>query len=152
MASYNEVSGRYITYEPEFYIPDRFRVQSKNNKQGSVFATDDNIDPSFLGAAEWDDSARLYVHEAIAYAFEMYVQLLDMGVAKEMARMILPLNLYTKFYMTVNARSLMNFLGLRAAEDAQWEIRQYAIAMKEMFKDTMPLTYKAWEENGYVAP
>lgn len=152
MASYNEVSGRYVKYESVFYVPTEYRLQSKSNKQGSVLATDENVDPSYLDATAWNDTALSLVEDAVSYAFEQYERLIDMGVAKEMARMILPLNLYTKFYMTVNARALMNFLSLRAAEDAQWEIRQYALAMKGMFAEAMPLTFNAWQANEYIAP
>jgi thymidylate synthase (FAD) len=74
----------------------------------------------------------------------------SIGVANELARIVLPLNLYTQFYMTVNARSLMNFLTLRCADDAQWEIRQYAIAMRGIFAEKMPMTAEAYEEFGYA--
>jgi len=60
--------------------------------------------------------------------------------------------MYTQYYWTVNARALMNFLNLRCGEDAQWEIRQYAEAIKEMFEEKMPMTFWAWKENGYLAP
>jgi len=85
-------------------------------------------------------------------AYEDYKRLISFGIAKEMARMILPVNTYTEYYWTVNARSLMNFLSLRCGEDAQWEIRQYAEAIRDIFKDIMPMTYKAWIENGSLAP
>lgn len=150
MASYNEVSGRYVEYQPEFYIPESFRVAGKTSKQGSVYP---EIAPDGYPSIEyWDKLALAWVEDVSRHAYGKYKDLLYMGVAKEMARMVLPANLYTRFYMTVNARSLMNFLGLRAAEDAQWEIRQYAIAMKEMFKEKMPLTYNAWEANQFIAP
>jgi thymidylate synthase (FAD) len=152
MASYNEVSGRYVKFEPVFYIPDKFRVQAKTNKQGSAFPTEDDIDASWLDVESWNDEARWYVEDAVEYAFQTYEQLLDMGVAKEQARMVLPLNLYTKFYMTCNARGLMNFLSLRAAEDAQWEIRQYANAVVDIFEQRMPITAKAWRLNNFIVP
>lgn len=141
IASYNEISGRYVDYEAEFYIPDRIRVPADTNKQGSVFRPG-NPTPD-------DDNFRGLIREASADAFRRYEELKSIGVAKELARIILPLNLYTQFYFTVNARSLMNFLSLRAADDAQWEIRQYAIAMKGMFRKEMPMTYEAFEAHGY---
>ncbi len=144
MASYNEVSGRYVKYEPEFYIPNKFRIQSKNNKQGSEFPSEPLLD--------WNKFASNEVANAVSVAYEFYESLLERGVAKEMARMVLPSNLYTRFYVTINARSLMNFLSLRAAEDAQWEIRQYANAMVDMFEEKMPLTAKAWRLNNFIAP
>lgn len=165
MASYNEISGRYVEYEPEFYIPTAFRIQAESNKQGSTFPTDDDLSTfmrsePFMSVLfddgydvdEWNYYLGLWVQNHAKRAFDLYTQMLAHGVAKEMARMVLPANLYTQFYMTVNARGLMNFLSLRAAEDAQWEIRQYALAMKEMFKEIMPLTYAAWERNEFIAP
>ena len=161
MASYNEISGRYVKYDPEFYLPASFRVQSEDNKQGSVFPEDMNIvdldtkellfDEDYT-LDEWNSYNAYILKRHAEQSFQLYETFVDRGVAKEMARMVLPPNLYTQFYMTINARSLMNFLSLRAAEDAQWEIRQYALAMKEMFKEAMPLTYKAWEGNGFIAP
>ena len=152
MASYNEVSGRYVKYEPEFYIPDQFRVQAESNKQGSIIPTEDDIDPTWSDLVAWQDEAQSLVEDAVEYAYDQYEQLLDMNVAKEMARMVLPANLFTKFYVTVNARSLMNFLSLRSAEDAQWEIRQYANAMVDIFEEKMPMTAKAWRLNNFIAP
>lgn len=163
MASYNEISGRYVEYEPEFYIPELFRIPGTTNKQGSrtpVIGDDLRIKGRTVAYASyqeagvdyWQQLIREYFEAASKAAYDKYKTLLECNVAKEMARMVLPANLYTKFYMTVNARGLMNFLSLRAAEDAQWEIRQYAIGMKEMFKDTMPLTYNAWEQNGFLSP
>lgn len=151
VASYNEISGRYVEYEPEFYIPNEFRVPGLTNKQGSVFPENSPTQP-YINLEEWNQLAMAHVVLACRQSYRAYQDLLALGVSKEMARTVLPSNLYTQFYMTVNARSLMNFLGLRAAEDAMWEIRQYAITMKEMFKEAMPLTYNAWEQNNYIAP
>jgi thymidylate synthase (FAD) len=144
MASYNEISGRYVEFEPEFYYPVGWRVQAASNKQGSVFPEEPKYSWNILNDLKYDN--------VIKFQYKVYTEFLKAGVAKEMARMVLPLSLYSQFYMTVNARSLMNFLSLRAADDAQWEIRQYAIAMKEMFKEKMPMTYKAWENNRYITP
>lgn len=164
MASYNEISGRYVEYEAEFYIPDLIRVGGTTNKQGSVTPDQQWLNdwvaasPSismwedFETIEDWNAQMKLWMQLQCEAAFNMYQNFLKHGVAKEVARMILPANLYTQFYMTVNARGLMNFLSLRAAPDAQWEIQQYAYAMKDMFKDKMPLTYAAWEGNGFIAP
>lgn len=151
MASYNEVSGRYVIYEPEFYIPNKYRVQSDNNKQGSFIPTE-NPDEAYLDLESWHYSAKAEVERAVEFAFGSYERLLEMGVAKEMARMVLPANLYTKFLVTMNARSLMNFLSLRAAEDAQWEIRQYANVLVDLFEARMPMTARAWRQNNFIAP
>lgn len=146
MASYNEVSGRYVEFEPEFYIPDEWRIPAATNKQGSVVPEEGTVH------GNWDSIVSRAYEDALSSAYRDYQLLINSNVAKEMARMVLPLSLYTEFYFTVNARSLMNFLSLRAADDAQYEIRQYAVKMKELFKQKMPLTYEAWEANGFVAP
>jgi thymidylate synthase (FAD) len=146
MASYNGVSGRYVEMEPKYYVPERIRVPGETNKQGSQFIDGDPPYP------EYELHMRKRIFNEADRSFRTYKELLRDGVAKEQARMVLPLSTYSQFYFTVNARSLMNFLSLRAAEDAQWEIRQYAIAMKGMFRDALPLTYNAWESNNFLAP
>ena len=146
MASYNEVSGRYVEFEPEFYIPTKWRIPGDTNKQGSKVPTLDE-QPQQWHVNRYQDTLRLFNE-----AYVTYTSMLKMGVAKEMARMVLPLGTYTQFYWTVNARSLMNFLSLRAAPDAQWEIQQYAYSIERMFCTSMPLTYRAWKDNGRVAP
>lgn len=156
MASYNEISGRYVEYEPEFYIPAHFRLQGTTNKQGSEFPPEGwtfKANQFLTYTPEtWDEQLGIWFEEQCDDAFAAYQGLLAMGLAKEMARMVLPVNLYTKFYMTVNARGLMNFLSLRAANDAQFEIREYAKVIETMFKDAMPMTYLAWSNNGRIAP
>jgi thymidylate synthase (FAD) len=142
ISSFNEISGRYTEFEPEFYIPDRFRVPAASNKQGSNFLNNSIADTVLSTEIEkWNRKA-----------YEEYKYLLGLGLAKEVARIVLPLNLYTQFYYTVNARSLMNFLSLRAAPDAQWEIQQYAIALQKIFKEKMPATYNAWILNEKIVP
>lgn len=143
IASYNEISGRYVEFEPEFYIPEFGRIPASSNKQGS-------IQPDF--DHEWNQLVTKEIRIASDNAFAFYKDILKKNVAKEMARMVLPLNLYTEFYFTINTRSLMNFLSLRGAEDAQWEIRQYAETIKTMFKEKMPITYTLWEENNFITP
>jgi len=146
IGSFNEMSGRYVEFEPEFYTPSAWRVPTASNKQGSRFVDAAEAD------YEWHvETANLY-DIAILDAWDKYQELLDNNVAKEMARMVLPLSLYTEFYWTVNARSLMNFLNLRIGNDAQWEIREYAFAVQKFFLDAMPVTYRAWLENDRLAP
>lgn len=144
IGSFNEVSGRYVTFEPEFYVPTEYRVPAESNKQGSVFPSGDQVD--------WNDFNRGEVGKAVTDAYNAYLSLRMAGVANEMARIILPLALYTQFYWTVNARSLMNFLSLRTAEDAQWEIRQYGHVIGAMFAEHMPMTFNAWLKNDKLAP
>jgi thymidylate synthase (FAD) len=128
--SYNEVSGRYTEMESEFYVPSEVRVPAASNRQGSVVAEPGQVAINAIGA----------IQVASLRAFDAYHRLLAHGVAKEQARLVLPLNTYTSFYASCNARSLMHFLGLRDAEDAQWEIRQYAQAMGVLFQESMPIT------------
>jgi len=142
IGSYNEKSGRYTEFEPEFYIPNGFRKSGATNKQGSEPVDDPK-------AAEWLKEGFIKWSQM---AYDEYVFLLKQDLAKEMARMVLPLNLYTEYYWSVNARSLMNFLSLRTGEDAQWEIQMYAKAIEPMFDAIMPMTYKAWIDNGRIAP
>jgi thymidylate synthase (FAD) len=85
-------------------------------------------------------------------AYETYERLVELGVARELARCVLPVGAYTEFYWTVNARALMNFLSLRAAETAQREIRHYAEACEVFFAEKMPVTHAAFVANGRVAP
>lgn len=133
MASYNEISARYTEVRDEFYVPQTWRAQDVKNKQGSV------------AAPHLDNAALTEKFEAqMKSAMACYKELLAAGVAREMARMVLPVNAYTEFYWTVNARSFMNFLTLRADVHAQWEIQQYAEALAGHFRDKMPWTYDAF--------
>lgn len=154
IGSFNEMSGRYVEFEAEFYSPRILRIPGDTNKQGSkepdseflVEWADDNV------GCDWHDEMSAELTMAYESAFDHYELLLENGVAKEMARMVLPLSLYTEFFWTVNSRSLMNFLSLRTGEDAQWEIRQYANAIELVFSEKMPHTWDAWRANGKLAP
>lgn len=144
VASYNEFSMRYAeveSSEAQFYTPDHVRVPDPGNKQGAVV----NDDLSMR-------SALAVIDQANRQAFTAYQLLLTSGVAREMARVVLPVSTYTSFWFTVNARSLMNFLMLRADSAAQWEIRQYAYVLESFFGGAMPLTHRAFLDNGRKAP
>lgn len=132
-AAYNEISYRYTQVKDDFYIPERWRAQDVKNKQGSVAAP--KLDHESLTSS---------LKEAVEKSKAVYEEMIKAGVAREMARMVLPVNLYTEFYWTVNARSLMNFLSLRADSHAQWEIQQFAEALTECFAKKMPWTYAAF--------
>ncbi|MFA6092237.1 MAG: FAD-dependent thymidylate synthase [Elusimicrobiota bacterium] len=131
-SSYNEVSYRYTQSKDEYYIPQSWRGQDHKNKQGSV-------------SAKLDDKAltQEYVR-ALETASAAYNRMIEAGVAREMARMALPVALYTEFYWSVNARSLINFLSLRADAHAQLEIQAYAEALASFFSKAMPWTYEAF--------
>ncbi len=137
-AAYNEVSFRYTEVKDDFYMPSTWRGQDKKNKQGSSAAIE--LDQKALHAM-----FKTQVDAALA----VYKNMLEQGVAREMARMVLPVNLYTEFYWTVNARSLMNFVALRADTHAQFEIQAYGEALAKQFKALMPWTYEAFLRDGW---
>lgn len=143
IASYNEVSRRYTDSEPKFYFPDRMRIQDPVNKQGSI-TLESNAPLSF------DTIFSIKVH--VMKSVELYNDMLKAGIAREMARIVLPQNMYTQFYFTVNSRSLMNFIELRNSKEAQLEIQQYAQVLETFFAQKMPLTWKAFIENDRKAP
>ena len=138
MSSTNEISARYTEVQDEYYVPSAWRGQDLKNKQGSSIAP--SLDHAALTAA-YDEQMRP--------SLAAYRKLLAAGVAREMARMVLPVSLYTQFYWTVNARSLMHFLGLRAEGHAQWEIQQYAEALAVSFEEKMPWTYQAFLKHAW---
>lgn len=143
-SSFNEHSLRYSEAISEFYVPEIEQVRGQVGKPGSY-----SFEP--LGA-EIAEEVRTKMQSHFEQAWDLYRNLLDQGVAKELARNVLPVSLYTEFYWTLNARSLMNFISLRNAPDAMWEIRQFAQAVEEFFASAMPVTHAAFEEFGRLAP
>jgi thymidylate synthase (FAD) len=150
-ASFNEESGRYRELNPVFYVPSPSRRLVQIGKPGAYEFVD--------GTAEQSDLVQALVRESSTHAFEAYRQMLDAGVAREVARTVLPLNIYSSLYITVNARSLMNILSLRTRRDdsqfpsfPQREIEMVAEKMEDIWADLMPLTYDAFGQNGRVAP
>jgi len=140
--SYNEWSGRYSKLEAEFYVPENVRAQV--GKPGSY-----TFEPVDEATAE---AAREEIERQSAEAFAAYERMLELGVAKEVARAVLPLNMYTKYYWSCNPRSLMHFCSLRNSEQAQFEIREYARAAEEFLRREMPVSHAAFVANGRVAP
>lgn len=144
IGSFNEVSGRYKEFQFEAYVPEEWRAPGATNHQGSVFGmfTDEQQREFFE-----------MLDEAYSKAKHTYFDLLNRGVAKELARLVLPMAQYTEFYWTVNMRSFMNFISLRDDAHAQWEIRQYAKAMREMITrlNRIPLSWGSFEKYGYGA-
>jgi len=138
--SYNEVSGRYSKVPLEFYIPQKWRVGDTVNKQGSIFA-------------DIADGER-YMEEykkSLDFCSKTYQNLLEAGVAKELARGVLPMCTYTKFVFTCNLVSLFHFVKLRYDHHAQWEIQQYAQGMLELAQKHFPVSIATWAElNGYA--
>jgi thymidylate synthase (FAD) len=151
IASYNEESGRYRELRPVFYVPGPDRKLIQVGKPGAYDFED--------GTAE---QTALVVQETMAVtraAYESYQRMLEAGVAREVARIVLPVNIYSSMYVTMNSRALMNFLSLRTKREGthfpsfpQREIEMVAEKMEDFWAKTMPLTYESFNENGRVAP
>lgn len=140
--SYNEWSGRYSKMEAEFYVPEFVRTQVGKPGAYSFEPVDDAT----------REAAQREIEENATRAFQAYERMLEQGVAKEVARAVLPLSTYTKYYWSCNPRSLMHFCGLRNHENAQYEIRQYAAAAESFLEKLMPVTHAAFVANDRTAP
>jgi thymidylate synthase (FAD) len=144
VGSFNEFSMRYARATEDFYVPEPDDVRTQVGKPGAY--SFEPVDPEV--AEQTRDELRA-VYDA---AFAAYERLVELGVARELARCVIPVGAYTEFYWTINARSLMNFVSLRAAETAQREIRRYAEAVELFFAEHMPVTHAAFVANDRVAP
>jgi len=144
VGSFNEFSMRYARATDDFYLPEPEDVRSQVGKPGAY-----SFEPVSEEVAE---ATREELQAVYEHAYATYERLVEQGVARELARAALPVGAYTEFFWTVNARSLMNFVSLRAAETAQREIRRYADAVERFFEERMPITYQAFVANGRVAP
>ena len=151
IASYNEESGRYRELEPEFYVPDAERKLVQVGKPGAYVFVD--------GTSEQHAYTITNYRRTCEMAYINYKELLDIDVAREVARGLLPVTIYSSAYVTINSRSLMNFLSLRRGVEGshfpsypQREIEMVAEKYEEFFKELMPLTYEAFTKNGRVSP
>ena len=142
--SFNEFSLRYAKATDDFYVPEVEDVRTQVGKPGAYRF--EPVDDE-LAETTRDELRAVYDH-----AYETYTRLVEQGVARELARSVLPVGAYTQFYWTVNARALMNFVSLRNSEFAQLEIRRYAEAVEAFFAELMPVTHQAFVENGRMAP
>ncbi|MFC5846713.1 FAD-dependent thymidylate synthase [Deinococcus petrolearius] len=131
--AFNEVSARYTEVADEMYAPVQFRAQAQDNRQASVDGSDL---PQLAAARLWAEGQRA--------AFEAYQGLLDLGVAREQARGVLPQAAYTRFYMTGSLRSWLHFLQARDHPGAQWEAQQVARAIAELLEPLFPVTFREW--------
>ena len=151
IASYNEESGRYRELRPVFYIPAPERNLIQIGKTGHY---------EFIpGTPEQTELVQAEARATSIAAYEAYQRMLEAGVAREVARIVLPLNIYSSMYVTMNARSLMNFLSLRTKREGthfpsfpQREIEMVAEQMEALWAPLMPYTHEAFNENGRVAP
>ena len=144
VGSFNEFSMRYAKATDEFYVPDADDVRSQVGKPGAY-----SFEPVSPELAEQTREELRAVYEQ---AYATYERLVEAGVARELARSVMPVGAYTEFFWTINARSLMNFVSLRAAETAQREIRRYADACETFLAEQMPVTHAAFVAAGRVAP
>jgi len=144
IGSYNEFSARYKEMPQDFYVPHLEDIRTQVGKPGHY-----TFEPM-------EETQGRVVQENIKsanrIAWNAYISNIKMGCAKEVARLSLPVNIYTEFYWTVNARALMNFLSLRNAETAQREIRYFAEVVELLFSAAMPVTHSAFVSNDRVAP
>jgi thymidylate synthase (FAD) len=151
IASYNEESGRYKELSPVFYVPGPERNLVQIGKTGHY---------EFIpGSAEQVALVEQESRTTSIQAYESYKRMLEAGVAREVARIVLPLNIYSSMYVTMNSRALMNFLSLRTSREGthfpsfpQREIEMCAEKMEEFWAELMPYTYEAFNKNGRVAP
>lgn len=136
--SYNELSARYRELPEEFYVPkpEHLGVQSKSSKQARDL---DAANP------EWAKFQIRHIREACVQSFETYRDLLAMDVPRELARSVLPVATYSHMFATVDLLNLMKFLTLRCDAHAQYEIRVYADAMRDLAKTVAPVCIAAWE-------
>ncbi len=151
MASYNEESGRYRELQPVFYVPAPERRLVQEGKPGAY----DFVE----GTAEQYEVSVREITAACEGAYAAYQSMLDAGIAREVARTVLPVGTYSSMYVTMNARALMNFLSLRTKRPdsafpsfPQREIEMVADKMELFWAELMPLTHAAFERNGRVAP
>jgi thymidylate synthase (FAD) len=151
IASYNEESGRYKKLEPVFYIPDKDRGLIQSGKPGAY--------EFYQGSHNQWLTVKQGTIEANTKAYEAYEEMLDAGVAREVARGVLPVNLYSSMFVTMNARALMNFLSLRTKREGthfpsfpQREIEMVAEKMEDYWAEKMPVVWQKFNEHGRVAP
>lgn len=151
IASYNEESGRYRELNPVFYVPGPERNLVQVGKPGAYEFLPGTPEQTALVDAE--------VRAVCTAAYASYQRMLDAGIAREVARAVLPVTIYSSMYVTMNARSLMNFLSLRTKREGthfpsfpQREIEMVAELMEHHFAELMPLTFEAFNANGRVAP
>ena len=145
--SYNEISRRYTDKDLQFYLPKQFRTQHKSNRQASN--EKELINPIYIpdmSDARFGTSCADYLKIHANSSLNLYNKLLRVGICREQARMVLPQNLYTEYYGTVNLNNLLKFIDLRTHKGAQWEIQKVAEACLEIATDLWPITVSSYKE------
>jgi thymidylate synthase (FAD) len=145
--AYNEISRRYTDKDLQFYTPTTFRTQHETNRQASNL---DEINPVIVpDLADFGEGRRadMAVKAHVMSSLELFNTLMRQGVCREQARMVLPQNLYTEYYGTVNLNNLLKFIGLRRHAGAQWEIQRVAEACLEIATTLWPEAVGAYRQN-----
>lgn len=145
--AYNEISRRYTDKDLQFYTPKTFRTQHETNRQASNL---DEINPVVVpDLADFGEGKRadLAVKSHVRNSLELFNTLMREGVCREQARMVLPQNLYTEYYGTVNLNNLLKFVSLRSHAGAQWEIQRVADACLEIASTLWPEAVGAYRQN-----
>ena len=143
--SYNEISRRYTEVGMKFYEPQSFRTQHKSNRQASN--PNDLSNPNLFINSKHPYPVSIAVKEHHERSLILYTSMIDAGVCREQARGVLPQNLYTEYYGTVNLSNLLKFVDLRTHDGAQWEIQKVAHACLEIATECFPVTVKSYIEN-----
>jgi thymidylate synthase (FAD) len=143
IGSFNEQSTRYVEMQPDFYVPEPEHVRTQVGKAGHY---------TFEAAGPVKaERARIVMQDAYEHAYGVYQAMLEHGIAKELARNVLPLGLLTEFVWSVNLRSLFNFLSLRIHPSALLEIRLEAEEVERLIAPVVPVSHAAWVEGGRVS-
>ena len=141
--SYNEISRRYTSVDLKFYEPNSFRTQHKSNRQAS---NDELVNPTLSGLINGFDNASDAVKQHHTLSVGLYNSLISSGVCREQARGVLPQNLYTEYYGTVNLHNLLKFISLRTHAGAQWEIQQVAEACLRIATELFPHSVESYKK------
>ena len=139
--SYNEISRRYTDVNIQFYEPSEFRTQHKSNRQASN--PDETADPMLFTPVEKASEAVKKHHEE---SMRLFDKMIEAGVCREQARGVLPQNMYTEYYGTVNLSNLLKFIELRTHEGAQWEIQKVAEACLDIVEDLWPVAVGSYRK------
>ena len=148
--AYNEISRRYTSVDIKFYEPEKFRTQHKSNRQASNNELVDPILESNRDGSPTLSSASSQVKSHHKESVRLFEALLESGVCREQARGVLPQNLYTQYFGTVNLHNLLKFISLRVHEGAQWEIQQVAKACLEIAKKHFPHSVESYMKHKMV--
>lgn len=141
IGSFNEESARYSVIKPDYYVHARDYVREQHGKPGAYYyetVEDDALAERTIALIDASQRA----------SFDAYHSMLEEGIAKEVARTVLPVGMYSRMKWTVNLRSLLNFLSLRHHEHAQREIRDFAIAVEDLVTSQIPFVMASWNEHG----